>query len=66
MCIPCGCRCWVDGTLGRFENAAFWFGFDDPFRPFPSFPFRLDAFAGVWEEASTFLDPSLGLEEEEE
>ena len=41
-------------------------GFDDPVRPFPSFALRLVALAGVWDEVSTLLEPSLGLEDDEE
>jgi hypothetical protein len=74
----CGCRCCVEGTLGRLENAVCWLDFEDPFRAELSFPRRrlallfsldeLTPFAGA--EVSIRLGPSLGgtggLEDEEE
>jgi hypothetical protein len=58
------------------EKAAFWLDLE-PVRPAPSRPRRRDALpsffspaftplVGVWDEASTPREPSLGLEDEEE
>jgi len=71
MSSPWGCKCCVEGTLGRFKKVS-CFDLADAFPPF-SFPRRFETlfspassldgltpFAGVCGDASIPLEPSLG------